>query len=142
MNISCVSPGVRAGHAPGRSTRKNLLPFMLNKIVLLSIAVLRLIELTWTQSTGVRSRSFAGFSFSSAGARVEGTLVSNTAPKATHNADRRLVRVTVPPVVTCRPVRSSYSVVSSRRKGRHAGAFGNLAPESASTHYALHAPRA
>jgi hypothetical protein len=72
----------------------NLLPFIENKIVLLSIAVLRLIEDIETQSTGVRSRSFADFSFSAAGARVPDTLASNAALHASHN--KRLVRPMVP----------------------------------------------
>jgi len=77
----------------------NLLPFNENKIVLLSIAVLRLIEDIETQSTGVWSRSFADLPFSSAGARVPGTIAKNAAaPQASHN--KRLVRAMVPPPVT------------------------------------------
>jgi len=118
MNISCVWPGVRLWHAPGRSTRMNLLPFNENKIVLLSIAVLRLIEDIETQSTGVWSRSFADLPFSSAGARVPGTIAKNAAaPQASHN--KRLVRAMVPPS-DYEPVPPSYSVVSQRRKGRQA----------------------
>src|SRR6478609_698529 len=108
MNISCVWPGVRLWHAPGRSTRMNLLPFNENKIVLLSIAVLRLIEDIETQSTGVWSRSFADLPFSSAGARVPGTIAIRAA-HASHN--KRLVRAMVPPPVTYEPVQAFYSVV-------------------------------